>query len=254
MTTTDYPLHGPGRAVLPHPARASGKDAHASKRIRMADASGRQIAMDQPFHSFPENSPLLAAMTERAMPKAGDLETEQQQGRSIHRHTVVLEVSPEYTAQPLADFRNGIVHPSLEFGFDFPQFACSLDRWVCRRTVNIPLERLLPQIWVKPKKLNVSGFPYPRPRRLRSAKGPPVTIDNNPGSCPNPLNALSASVDCANPEEVFPSQVLVYSMRDPDNPERRWTALCKDLVTLGEYPAPSSFSLTCLSLTPWRQY
>ena len=122
MIITEHPLHGSGRAGLPHPALASGKDAHASKRIRMANASGRQVALDQPFHSFPKDSPLLAATAERAMPEAGDLETEPQQGSSIHGHTVVLEVSPEYTAQPLADFRNGIVHPSLEFGFDLCQF------------------------------------------------------------------------------------------------------------------------------------
>ena len=57
--------------------------------------------------------------------------------------------------------------------------------------------------------------------------------------------ALGASVGCGDPNEV-----LVYSMRDLDDPERRWTALCKDLVNSGEYPAPSSFSLTCLSSTP----
>ena len=88
----------------------------------MAYASWRQVALDQPFHSFPKDTPLLAATAERAMPQAGDLGTEQQQSRSIHGHAVVLQVPPKYTAQPLADFRNGVVHPSLELGFNLSQF------------------------------------------------------------------------------------------------------------------------------------
>ncbi len=61
--------------------------------------------------------------------------------------------------------------------------------------------------------------------------------------------ALSASVGCG--DEVIPNQVLVYSQRDDQSstPERRWTALCKDLGS-SDYPAPSYFSLTCLDLTP----
>ena len=35
MIIADHPLHRSGRAVLPHPALASGNDAHASKRIGM---------------------------------------------------------------------------------------------------------------------------------------------------------------------------------------------------------------------------
>jgi hypothetical protein len=53
--------------------------------------------------------------------------------------------------------------------------------------------------------------------------------------------ALSASAGCAEP-----SQVLTYVMRDSANPTRAWVALCKDLVNLGEYPAPDHFSVTCL--------
>jgi hypothetical protein len=60
--------------------------------------------------------------------------------------------------------------------------------------------------------------------------------------------ALSASVSCAN--ELYPSSVLIYSMRDElNNPERRWTAYCKDLDA-GTYPTPSHFKLTCLRATP----
>jgi len=41
-------------------------------------------------------------------------------------------------------------------------FACSLLRIVCRKTVKRPLLLFFPQICVKPRKSNVSGFPSPR--------------------------------------------------------------------------------------------
>jgi len=88
----------------------------------MACANWRQVALDQPLHSFPENTPLLATAAKRPMPEAGELEAEQHQGRSIPGDAVVLQVPPEYTAQPLTDFRNGIMHPSPELGFNLSQF------------------------------------------------------------------------------------------------------------------------------------
>jgi hypothetical protein len=41
------PLHGSGRAALPHPALALGNDAHAAQGIRMADGRQRQPASDE---------------------------------------------------------------------------------------------------------------------------------------------------------------------------------------------------------------
>src|SRR5205807_946637 len=45
-------------------------------------------------------------------------------------------------------------------------------RMVLRRTRNVPDFHVCPQMWVKPRKLNVSGFPAPRSfgLRLRSAR------------------------------------------------------------------------------------
>ncbi len=51
-------------------------------------------------------------------------------------------------------------------------FACSLFRIVCLTTVNRPLLLFFPQICVKPRKLNVSGFPLPARRRFSAANGP----------------------------------------------------------------------------------
>ena len=92
-------------------------------------------------------------------------------------------------------------------------------------------------------------------------QGPPGSFDPSKiyitGSCAGSFYcqcheegdfALSASVGCG--QGATPNQVLVYIQRDEQsNPQRRWTALCKDLDS-GAYPAPSFFSLTCLDLTP----
>jgi len=121
MIITDHPLHRSGRAELPHPALALGNDAHAFERIGMAYTDWGQVAFDQPFHSFPEDSPLLAAAREGPMPETSDLEAEQEQRRGIHGHPVVLQVSLEHTAQPLSDFREGVMHPLPEFGIDLSQ-------------------------------------------------------------------------------------------------------------------------------------
>jgi hypothetical protein len=51
------------------------------------------------------------------------------------------------------------MHPSLKSAFTSFSFACNLLRMVCRRTVYIPLLLFFTQMCVKPRKLNVSGFP-----------------------------------------------------------------------------------------------
>src|SRR5713101_2929649 len=51
-------------------------------------------------------------------------------------------------------------------------FACNLLRIVCRNTVNRPLLLFFTQMCVKPRKLNVCGFPSPRHSRWSIAKGP----------------------------------------------------------------------------------
>src|SRR5215475_13421462 len=55
--------------------------------------------------------------------------------------------------------------------FTSPSFACNLFRTVCRTTVNRPF-RVVPQMCVKPRKLNVSGFPKPARRRFSAAEAP----------------------------------------------------------------------------------
>src|SRR6266581_4544286 len=48
----------------------------------------------------------------------------------------------------------------LSSAFTSLNFACSRLRIVCRRTVKRSFPLFFPQMWVKPRKLNVSGFPF----------------------------------------------------------------------------------------------
>src|SRR3984885_9082060 len=51
-------------------------------------------------------------------------------------------------------------------------FVCNLLRIVCRNTVKRPLLLFFTQMCLKPRKLNVSGFPSPRHCRWSIAYGP----------------------------------------------------------------------------------
>jgi len=63
------PLHGSGRAVLPHPALALGNDAHATQGIGMTDDRQRQPTSDEAAHAIPKDAAILAAPRQRAVPK-----------------------------------------------------------------------------------------------------------------------------------------------------------------------------------------
>src|SRR5580698_11648460 len=54
------PLHGSGRAGVPHPALALGDDAHATQGIGMTDSRPRQPASDETPHAIPKNAAVLA--------------------------------------------------------------------------------------------------------------------------------------------------------------------------------------------------
>src|SRR6266480_2731952 len=115
------PLHGSGRADFPHPALALGNNAHAAQGIGMTDTSRRQPAGDQAPHTIPEDTTILAAPRQRAMPKPSHLKPKDTQCRSIHGHSVILDVSTNHRLQPLALFGNGIMHAPLEFRFHLVQ-------------------------------------------------------------------------------------------------------------------------------------
>src|SRR6266851_7118843 len=108
------PLHGSGRAALPHPALALGDDAHAAQGIRMTDGRQWQPASDEAPHAIPTNAAILAAPRQRAMPEPPYLEPEQTQRRMVHGHSVVASVSTHHRLQPLTQLGDGFVQSSLK--------------------------------------------------------------------------------------------------------------------------------------------
>src|SRR6266853_976674 len=115
------PLHGSGRAALPHPALALGEDAPAAQRIGMTDRRQRQPASDEAPHAIPKDAAVLAAPRQRAVPEPRYLESKEPQRRCVHGHSVIADVSTHHRLQPLALFGDGFVHPSLKFGFHLVQ-------------------------------------------------------------------------------------------------------------------------------------
>src|SRR5712692_4285840 len=105
----------------PHPALTLGDNAHAPQGIRMTRAGGRQPAVDQAPHPVPKHADFLAASQERAMPEPTYLEPKRVQRRAVGRHSVITNVSTHDRSQPLAHFRNGIMHAPFEFGFHLAQ-------------------------------------------------------------------------------------------------------------------------------------
>jgi hypothetical protein len=63
MIIADHPLHGSGRAELPHPALALGSDAQPLPRIRVTDTGKRKPSSDVTSHAIPRQAMTLAAAT-----------------------------------------------------------------------------------------------------------------------------------------------------------------------------------------------
>src|SRR5713226_9143896 len=114
---THNPLHGSGRAALPHPALALGNDAHATQGIGMTDRRQWQPTVDEAPHAIPKNTAVLAAPRQRAIPEPPDLEPKDPQRVLVQGHSVVPDVSTHHRLQPLAHLGNGFMHASLKLGF-----------------------------------------------------------------------------------------------------------------------------------------
>jgi len=89
----DNPLHGSGQGGFPHPALALGDDAHASQGIGMTGARQRQPASEEAPHAIPEDTAILAAPRQHAMPEPSHLESDKLQRRCVHGHSVIPDVS-----------------------------------------------------------------------------------------------------------------------------------------------------------------
>src|SRR5467141_886159 len=111
------PLHGSGQAGFPHPALASGDNAHAAQGIGMTDGRQRQPASDEAPHTVPEDASVLATPRQRTMPEPSHLESKKSQRRVVHGHPIIPEVSTHHRLQPLALFGDGFMHAPLKLGF-----------------------------------------------------------------------------------------------------------------------------------------
>jgi hypothetical protein len=102
---------------------ASGDDAKAAQGTGVTDADRRQPAINQPPHAVPQNSAVLAASRQRAMPEPADVEPKQVERGRVHGHPIIMDVSVDHRAQPLAHLRDRVVHASPEFGGDLTQLS-----------------------------------------------------------------------------------------------------------------------------------
>ena len=163
------PLHRSGRAGFPHPALALGDDAKPPQGIGVTHAGRRQPAGDEPPHPVPAHAAVLTPARQRAMPETAHLKPEDVERVAVRGHTVVADVSCDNRAQPRAHRRDGVVHASSEHGVHGAQLRLQSLANRLPPTVKRPLLRFFPQICVKPRKLNVSGFPRPRVFRCSAA-------------------------------------------------------------------------------------
>src|SRR5271155_5800751 len=118
-----YPPRGSVRAGFPHTALASGGDAQTARRIRMADMGRRQPAADEPLHSFPMKATFLAPSSEDVVPEIAHSETKVSQSVPVTRHSEVSDMPAHLGLQPLADFRNRVMHAPPQLDLHLLQFG-----------------------------------------------------------------------------------------------------------------------------------
>ncbi len=84
----------------------------------MADMGRRKPSADEPLHTLPLDSPLLAPPFERVMPEVTDREAEVSQCVPVSRYPEVSDMPTHNGLQPLADFRNRVMHTPPQLDLD----------------------------------------------------------------------------------------------------------------------------------------
>ena len=112
------PLHGSGRAELPHPALASGNNAKAHPRIRMTDASKRKPPSHVAFHPSPRQMGFLAPAFEHSPPDSTHCHAKVTDRHGIHRHRIVMHIAEKNRAYIGAHLRDGLVHTPTKFALN----------------------------------------------------------------------------------------------------------------------------------------
>jgi hypothetical protein len=87
----------------------------------MADMGRRKPAADEPLHSLPLDASILTSPFKSAVPEVTDREAKVGQSVPIPRNSEVSEMPAHNGLQPLADFRNRIMHTPPQLGLDAQQ-------------------------------------------------------------------------------------------------------------------------------------
>jgi hypothetical protein len=167
----------------------------------MTDSRWWQPAVNQAPHPFPSDTALLAASRKHAVPSPAHLSSEGAQRRAIHGDPIVAGIPPTTARSHWPTSGMGSCMRRRSSTSTSPSFACSRLRIVCRSTVNRPLLLFFPHMCIKPRKLNVSGFPAPR--LLRS---------NGPNSRRRVLSGCSSRCDLYTRHGPLWPQFLAYEL------------------------------------------
>ena len=84
----------------------------------MADMGRTKPAADESFHSLPLHAPILTPPFKSTVPEVTDREAEVGQSLPIPRYSEVSEMPAHNGLQPLANFRNRIMHTPPQLGLD----------------------------------------------------------------------------------------------------------------------------------------
>jgi hypothetical protein len=125
MTIADHPLHGSGRAALPHPALALGGRRQALVGIGMTDTRDREPARHQAAHPLPRHERGLTATHQGDTPQPRERSVEGGEARTVARHAVVPRVSHNDRAQISTLVRNRVVQALSQFEFDRAQLGAA---------------------------------------------------------------------------------------------------------------------------------
>lgn len=117
MPITEHPLHGSGRAALPHPAPALGHEREALVRVRMTNMRHWKPRRNQSHHAPPRHERRLATTLQRGAPEASEGVMKRRQTRRMAGHPKVAGVPHPHRAQVGSLFGNGRVQPTPQLGF-----------------------------------------------------------------------------------------------------------------------------------------
>jgi hypothetical protein len=116
IAVTHDPLHGSGRAGLPHPALALGEDGKSLAWMGMTDEGLWQPMLHGFCEARPWHSASLAAVPKRPQPDSRDCESECRQRWAVHGHAVVAVVPSDDRTQVGTYLWNGNLQASFQLG------------------------------------------------------------------------------------------------------------------------------------------